>query len=76
MGDLNSHLLILLVPKRVSWSAYPLPNNITNYSVDDDSGDDKNAKISAQLLPDRDYYVQMQTFDPKGGKFEFSITSW
>ena len=44
--------------------------------VDDDSGDSLNAKISTQLLPDRDYYAQIQTFDPKGGKFEFSITSW
>ena len=44
--------------------------------VDDDSGDGQNAKISTQLLPDKDYYIQIQTFDPKGGKFEFSITSW
>ena len=50
------------------------PNNRAR--VDDDSGDGKNAKISTPLLPDRDYYVQIQTFDPKGGKFEFSVTSW
>jgi hypothetical protein len=44
--------------------------------VDDDGGDGKNAKIVTKLLPDRDYFAQIQTFDPKGGKFEFSITSW
>ena len=44
--------------------------------VDDDSGDGLNSKISTQLFPDRDYFVQIQTFDPKGGKFKFSITSW
>ena len=44
--------------------------------VDDDSGDGLNSKISSQLFPDRDYFVQIQTFDPKGGSFEFSITSW
>ncbi len=44
--------------------------------VDDDSGDGLNSKISTQLFTDRDYYVQIQTFDSKGGKFEFSITSW
>ena len=43
---------------------------------DDDAGDGKNAKIVCKLTPDRDYYLQIQTFHPEGGKFEFSITSW
>lgn len=51
-------------------------NGVFDYRVDDDGGDGKNAKIVTQLLPDRDYFAQIQTFDPKGGKFEFSITSW
>ena len=45
--------------------------------VDDDSvGDRKNAKIVKRLMPDRDYFVQIQTFSPEGGKFAFSITAW
>lgn len=43
---------------------------------DDGAGDGKNSKIVQKLMPDRDYFVQIQTFDPKGGKFEFSITAW
>ena len=43
---------------------------------DDGAGDGKNSKIVQKLMPDRDYYLQIQTFDPKGGKFEFSITAW
>ena len=43
---------------------------------DDDAGDGKNAKIVARLIPDRDYFLQIQTFHPEGGKFEFSITAW
>jgi len=50
----------------------PLPHP----RVDDDSGDRTNARIVEKLMPDRDYYVQIQTFDAKGGKFEFAITSW
>ena len=47
------------------------------HRVDDDSvGDKKNAKIIQRLMPDRDYFVQIQTFSPEGGKFEFSITAW
>jgi hypothetical protein len=43
---------------------------------DDGAGDGKNSKIVQKLMPDKDYYLQIQTFDPKGGKFEFSITAW
>jgi len=43
---------------------------------DDDAGDGKNAKIVTRLTPDRDYFLQIQTFRPEGGKFEFSITAW
>ena len=46
------------------------------HRVDDDSGDKTNAKIVERLMPNKDYYLQIQTFDSKGGKFEFSITSW
>ena len=43
---------------------------------DDDAGDGKNARIVCRLTPDRDYFLQIQTFHPEGGKFEFSITPW
>ena len=43
---------------------------------DDGAGDGNNALIVERLMPDRDYYVQFQTFHSKGGKFEFVITSW
>ena len=43
---------------------------------DDGAGDGKNAKIVKELMPDRDYFLQIQTFDPKGGEFEFSILGW
>ena len=47
------------------------------YRVNDDgAGDGKNAKIVERLMPDRDYFLQIQTFHPEGGKFEFSITAW
>ncbi|XP_064399570.1 zinc metalloproteinase nas-14-like [Halichondria panicea] len=53
------------------------PNDYTKLiKVDDDSGDRTNAKIVERLMPDKDYYLQIQTFKPEGGKFEFSITSW
>ena len=43
---------------------------------DDGAGDGRNAKIVERLMPDRDYFLQIQTFHPEGGKFEFSITAW
>ena len=43
---------------------------------DDGAGDGRNSKIVQKLMPDKDYFVQIQTFDPQGGKFEFSITAW
>lgn len=43
---------------------------------DDGAGDGRNALIVERLMPDRDYYVQFQTFHPQGGKFEFVITAW
>ena len=46
------------------------------HRVDDDSGDRQNAKVVERLMPDKDYYIQIQTFKPEGGQFEFSITSW
>ena len=50
---------------------------LTHHSVNDDgAGDGRNALIVERLMPDRDYYVQFQTFHPQGGKFEFVITSW
>lgn len=43
---------------------------------DDGAGDGKNARIVERLMPDTDYFLQIQTFHPEGGKFEFSITAW
>ena len=78
----NSHSVIPCV-------SVPLPLTLTHpphtththththaLRVDDDSGDRTNAKIVERLMPDKDYYLQIQTFKPEGGKFEFSITSW
>ena len=54
------------------------PDDHTKFIMasDDDAGDGKNAKIVCRLMPDRDYFIQIQTFHPEGGKFEFSVTSW
>jgi len=54
------------------------PDDHTKFIMasDDDAGDGKNAKIVVRLTPDRDYFLQIQTFHPEGGKFEFSITAW
>ena len=43
---------------------------------DDGAGDGRNALIVERLMPDKDYYVQFQTFHSQGGKFEFVITAW
>ena len=42
---------------------------------DDNSGDGNNAKIVEALHPDKDYYVVVRTFDPKGGEFYVSISA-
>ena len=54
------------------------PDNYDNLIKvsDDDAGDGKNAKIVIQLMPDRDYFLQIRTFNSVGGKFEFSIIGW
>jgi hypothetical protein len=54
----------------------PHPTPPVHRVNDDGAGDGKNSKIVQKLMPDKDYYLQIQTFDPKGGKFEFSITAW
>jgi hypothetical protein len=54
------------------------PDDYTNVITvnDDGAGDGRNALIVERLMPDRDYYVQFQTFHSQGGKFEFVISAW
>ena len=42
---------------------------------DDNSGDNQNAKIEEALYPDKDYFIVVRTFEPKGGEFHVSITA-
>ena len=42
---------------------------------DDNSGDGKNAKIEEALYPDKDYFIVVRTFEPKGGEFHLTITA-
>ena len=52
------------------------PNDPDKYiTSDDNSGDCMNAKIVEALHPDKDYYVVVRTFDPKGGEFHLSVTA-
>ena len=52
------------------------PNDPDKYiTSDDNSGDCMNAKIVEALHPDKDYYVVVRTFDPKGGKCHVSVTA-
>ena len=65
-------IIALPLSLSLSVSLHPSASRVN----DDGAGDGKNSKIVQRLMPDRDYYLQIQTFDPKGGKFEFSITAW
>ena len=42
---------------------------------DDNSGDGCNAKIVEALHPDKDYFIVVRTFDPKGGECFVSVTA-
>ena len=42
---------------------------------DDNSGDCMNAKIVEALHPDKDYFIVVRTFDPKGGECHVSVTA-